>query len=78
MLTILRRRVSRVTKAAYHILYPQYEERPIVVSLVDGDLIEFREKGRSARFQLPIEEAFLAAVRKKALRAAIERKRRRA
>jgi len=60
-MTILHRRISRKTASAYAVLYRK--ARPVVVSLMPGDILEFRESGRRTRFQLPIETAFRYAVR---------------
>lgn len=60
-MTNLEKKITRKTRGAYRILYQQ--PRQIVVSLCPGDLLEFREAGRRARFVLPIDAAFSAAVR---------------
>lgn len=60
----LRRVLRRTTTGRYRILYQS--ARPIVVELMPGDVLTFREKGRKQRFHLPIEEAFRIAVRRHA------------
>lgn len=60
-MTRTNRPVQRVTVASYAVLYPQ--RRPIVVRIAQGDLLEFREKGRKQRFCLPIDTAFGIAVK---------------
>jgi len=63
-MTTLTRPVTRRTRGAYSVLYPR--PRQIIVTLANGDLLEFREAGRRAKWMLPIEAAFRQAVRAKA------------
>lgn len=63
MLT-LHKAIHRKTAGVYKTLYAS--PRPIVVSLMPGDVIEFREAGRRGRFPLEISRAFLYAIRLKA------------
>jgi hypothetical protein len=60
-MTIIARPVTRRTRGAYAVLY--HQPRPIVVTLAEGDLLEFRETGRRTKWTLPIETAFRQAVR---------------
>lgn len=63
-MTDLRNPISRRTASRYPVLYASSAKaRQIVVSLVPGDVIEFREHGRRGRFTLPIDAAFRYAVR---------------
>ena len=64
-MTTLTKPVTRRTRGAYAVLYPR--PRQIIVTLAQGDLLEFREAGRRARFPLPIDAAFRQAVRVKAV-----------
>ena len=43
-MTTTDRKVTRRTRYEYSVLYPK--ARPIVVSILPGDVIEFREHGR--------------------------------
>lgn len=71
-MTILNNPVHRLTRGSYSVLYPR--PRQIVVSLEVNDIITFREKGRKARFALPVDSAFRIAVRNAALAAKREKK----
>ena len=53
-----------------------YHYRQIVITLLPGDVLEFRESGRRSRFTLPIDTAFRYAVRLTALAHGAARKRR--
>ncbi|HZP23315.1 MAG TPA: hypothetical protein VFB04_07710 [Terriglobales bacterium] len=64
-MTALERRIYRVTRGAYPVLYRR-QLRQIVVGLETGDVLTFREKGRRHRWSLPIDGAFRYAVRIKA------------
>jgi hypothetical protein len=71
-MTELNRSISRRTRLSYPVLYRN--ARQIVVTLVVGDVIEFREAGRRARWPLPIDSAFKYAVRLKASTDAAEKR----
>ena len=71
-MTVLNKPVARLTRGAYSVLYRK--PRQIVCALVPGDLLEFREKGRRAKWALPIDEAFLSAVRLETRRVQLERR----
>lgn len=78
--------VARVTREAYRVLYASgMKAKPVVVAILPGDVLEFREKGGRNRWLLAIDTAFRYAVRLHALKEAgekgrkkIERKRQRA
>lgn len=72
-MTELTRKVSRRTRAPYSVLFR--EPRPIVASLIPGDLLQFREAGRRDTWEIPISSAFKYAVRLKALSDATEKRR---
>jgi len=72
-MTDLTRTLSRRTRLAYSVLYRK--PRQIVVTLAVGDIIEFREAGRRAKWALPINTAFKYAVRLKAFTDAAEKRR---
>lgn len=74
-MTLLEKPVRRKTRGAYSVLYSR--PRQIVVSLMPGDFLEFREAGRRAKFVLTIDGAFRMATRKHALELAAEKKRQR-
>lgn len=71
-MTLLEKPVRRKTRGAYSVLYSR--PRQIVVSLMPGDFLEFREAGRRAKFTLTIDGAFKMAARKQALELAAEKK----
>jgi methyl coenzyme M reductase subunit C len=58
----IKRPVSRRTRSAYNVLY-RHKPRQIVVSLMPGDLLEFRELGCRHRWQMPVDAAFRIALR---------------
>ena len=63
-MTRLRRRVARATEKSYNVLYAsQAKARAIVVELVPGDKIEFRELRGRQRWVLNISHAFRFAVK---------------
>ena len=63
-MTRLNRRVARATVKPYSVLYAgQSNAKPIVVELVPGDVIEFRELRGRHRWRLDIRHAFMLAVR---------------
>lgn len=64
-MTIISKPLQRRTRDSYRVLYAS-ESRPIVVSVMPGDLLGFREHGRREVFTLPIETAFKLSVRMKA------------
>ena len=70
--------VTRRSRQLYCTLYAGARNaRSIVVSLREGDLLEFRELGRRGRWHLPVDAAFRYAIRLAALAQARERKGRR-
>jgi hypothetical protein len=75
-MTELRKPVRRKTASAYATLYRK--SRVIVVSLLPGDVLEFREHGRRGRWVLAVDTAFKYAIRLTAFAAAAEKKRRKA
>jgi hypothetical protein len=60
-MTTLTRPLRRATARHYSVLYAG-DRRPIIVSLLPGDVIEFREYRRRQVFSLPIDYAFKCAV----------------
>jgi hypothetical protein len=61
--------VTRRTRDFYNILYASKKrQKRIVVTLLYGDLIEFREERGQARFTVPIANAFRYALNCEALR----------
>jgi hypothetical protein len=60
-MTSLKRPLRRKTTGHYAVLYVG-DRRPIVVSLLPGDVIEFRELRRRQVFSLSIDYAFKCAV----------------
>jgi hypothetical protein len=52
--------VKRRTKWSYSVLYRT--ARPIVVAILPGDVLEFREHGRRKRWTLAVDTAFRHAV----------------
>jgi hypothetical protein len=60
-MTSLKRPLRRKTAGNYAVLYVG-DRRPIVVSLLPGDVIEFRELRRRQVFSVPIDYAFKCAV----------------
>ena len=72
-MTKMHKPVSRVTREAYSVLY--VKARPIVVTLLPGDVLEFRESGRRGRWHLAVDSAFKYAVRLKAFADAAEKRR---
>lgn len=63
-MTSTERSVTRITRAAYSVLYPA--PRQIVVSLGPGDVIRFREKGRREEWSVGVGEVFRWCVRRRA------------
>jgi hypothetical protein len=61
-MTPLTRIVRRKTRLAYVVLYAG-KARPIVVSLLPGDVISFREAGRRQCWSLPLDRVFRHAVK---------------
>lgn len=72
-MTELQKRVSRRTTMSYSVLYAK--PRQIVVTLVPGDILEFREHGRRGRWCLAVDTAFRYAVRLAAFAQAAEKRR---
>ena len=72
-MTTFEKPVTRVTAAAYSVLYAgRRKARPIVVRLAlmgGDDMIEFREKGTRQRWLLPVDTAFRAAIQRAAFTA---------
>lgn len=64
-MTTLEKAVHRKTRGAYSTMYQR--PRQIVVSLLPGDLIEFREAGCRSRFAAPIDGIFKHVLRLKLL-----------
>ena len=60
-MTTLTRPLQRSTTGHYAVLYVS-DRRPIIVTLLPGDVIAFREYRRRQVFSLPIDYAFKCAV----------------
>ena len=60
-MTTLTKPLHRSTTGRYAVLYTS-NRRPIIVSLLPGDVIAFREFRRRQVFTLPVEYAFKCAV----------------
>lgn len=60
-MTTLTKPIHRKTRGAYSTLYAR--PRQIVISLLPGDLIQFREAGRRQRYQVPVDAMFTQVVR---------------
>lgn len=60
-MTTLNKPVARVTQDSYGTLKFS-DPRPIVCSMLVGDVLEFREKGKRGRWSIPIDAAFRFAV----------------
>lgn len=56
MATKLNKKVERET-------FTWFQRGQVMVALLPGDLIEFRQKGKRKRFVLPIDAAFSVAVK---------------
>ena len=70
--------VKRRTQGTYNVLYCSARKaRRIVVTILPGDVLEFREHGRRMRWHLAIDSAFKYAVRCKANAEVAEKHRRR-
>lgn len=66
----------RCTRDTYSVLYCSTPKaRRIVVTMMPGDVLEFREIGRRGRWTLPIDNAFRYAVRMQALADGAQRRR---
>ena len=77
-MTTINRPVKRRTNHRYNVLYCSASKaRPIVVAILPGDVLEFREHGRRMRWYLAIDSAFKYAVRMKAAAELAERKKKR-
>lgn len=73
-MTKLDKPVRRRTRSAYNVLYcGGNKAREIVVAILPGDVLEFRESGRRGRWYLAIDTAFRYAVRVKAFTEAAEK-----
>jgi hypothetical protein len=72
-MTRLEKPISRATRGEYSVLYTK--RRAVVVTLLPGDVIEFRELGRRCRWLIAVDTAFRYAVRCQALSEAAERRR---
>ncbi len=64
-MTTITKPVIRQTQQTYNVLRVS-EDRHIVCSMLPGDVLEFREKGKRGRWTVAIVDAFRAAVRTKA------------
>jgi hypothetical protein len=74
MPTPINHKVARVTRDSYRVLYASANKaRPIVVTILPGDVLEFREHGCKTKFMLAIDTAFKYAVRLDALAKAAEK-----
>lgn len=71
-MTVLNKPLRRSTQSSYRVLFQK--PRQIIVLLLPGDILGFKEKGRRSIFHLPIETAFRIAVREKARATAAEKK----
>lgn len=71
-MTNLEKPIHRKTRGAYPTLYVR--PRQIVVSLLPGDFIEFRELGRRKRFRAPIDGIFKHVIRLQVLADAAEKR----
>lgn len=77
-MTNLNRPLVRRTRGTYSVLYVgSRRARQIVIALLPGDVLEFRESGRRSRWQIPIDSAFRYAVHCQALASRSARRRRR-
>lgn len=74
-MTNLNRNVSRRTRFEYSVLFSKPAK--IVITLALGDILIFREARRRRRWALPIDTAFLYAVRRQADRDRAEKRARR-
>lgn len=74
----IKKPVRRKTSGHYNVLYcsPRHA-RKVIVSIIPGDVLEFREQGRRMRWHLAIDSAFKYAVRCKAFADLAARKKRR-
>lgn len=70
-MTNLEKPVHRKTRGAYSILYTRPEK--IVVSLLPGDLLQFRNAGRRVKFTIPVDSVMRYAVRLESTRKMIEK-----
>lgn len=61
VMTTLTNRVTRRTRGEYSVMIRA--RRPIVVSLLPGDVLEFRELRTRKRFTLAIDDAYRIAIR---------------
>ena len=58
---------KRRTQGTYNVLYVSPRKaRRVIVTILPGDVLEFREQGRRMRWHLAIDSAFKYAVRCKA------------
>jgi hypothetical protein len=75
-MTEIKKAVRRRTSGTYNVLYcsPRHA-RKVVVSIIPGDVLEFREQGRRMRWHLAIDSAFKYAVRCKAFADMAEKRR---
>lgn len=74
-MTKLEKPVHRLTRGSYSTLYAR--TRQIVVSLLPGDLIQFREVGARTKFTVPVDGIFRHAIRLKVASDQSEKKKRR-
>lgn len=59
-MTTTRSKVTRTTEREFRVLFPK--PRRIVTTIAPGDVLEFREHGRRARYRVAIDTAFRYAV----------------
>lgn len=64
-MTLLEKPVHRKTRGAYSVLYAR--PRQIIVSLMPGDLLQFREAGRRTKYTIPVDLVMKQAVKAAAL-----------
>lgn len=72
-MTTTRSKVERVTESPYNVLIP-CSRKPIVVSILPGDVLEFREQRSRSKFSIPIDTAFRMVVQRRALAIAREKR----
>lgn len=71
-MTTIEKPLHRKTRGAYSTLYVRPTQ--IVVSLLPGDFIEFREAGKRTRFRAPIDGIFKHVIRLTLLQREAEKK----
>lgn len=68
----IKKAVHRRTRGTYSTLYAK--PRQVVVSIMPGDVLQFRELGRRTRFIMAIDTAFRHAIHLAALHEAAEKR----